>query len=265
MPKIIIPREGLPEMDIYTQKYNVRYRIVSENQNNISYWSPIFEIDPGFIFVQGSFINPGQLVMQKHTGYVANTWDSVGIYKTIDLVDTLLGEIDQYDFWIQYTENGGANPSDWMHKERISTTSMNEVVPATYTDAGGTSGRVPKWMRVEIYRPGRPVLRYNDINISITQNGTTVNTTSDTIITPTAHGLSTGDTLVYTASSAIGGLTTDTAYWANVVNTTTFGLYESRAEAIENINKINLSSTGSGTGTFDRYPFLLYKEKVTTL
>lgn len=264
MPRVVIPQSNFIEQDIYTQKYNVRYRILSDNQNNFSYWSPIFEVDPQFIFIEGSFDIPGHLVMQKQNNHVALSWDSVGIYKNISGIDTLIGVLPEYDMWIQLTENAGANASDWLYRERIATTSMSENVPATYTDAGGTSGRVPKWMRVEVYRPGRPTIRYNDLNITITQNGTSVDTTNDTV-TASAHGLDTGDTIVYTALSAIGGLTTDTAYWVRVVNANTFSLYNHRSEAISNVNKINLSSTGSGTGNFDRYPFLLYKNKVTNL
>ena len=159
MPRVVIPQSNFIEQDIYTQKYNVRYRIVSDNQNNFSYWSPIFEVDPEFIFVQGSFDIPGNLIMEKHTGYVTSTWDSVGIYKDIDGVDTLIAALNEYDLWVQYAENGGANPSDWIYEERLETNSTNENIPATYTDAGGTAGRTPRWMRVEIYRPGRPILR----------------------------------------------------------------------------------------------------------
>lgn len=257
--KLIIPKESLPDINVFTENYEVRFRITTEDRNRFSYWSPIFSINPGFVYIQGDFDDPGTLVMQKHTGYVASTWDSVSIYKDNNFV----GKITSYDFWVQYAENSGANPSDWIYRERVATTSMNENIPATYVDANGVS-RTPRWLRVEIYAPGRPTNRYTDLEISITQNGTSVDTTNDTV-TASAHGFSTGDIVVYNASSVIGNLSTDTAYFIRVVNANTFSLYSHRSEAIDNVNKINLSSTGSGTGTFARYPFLLYKNKVTTL
>lgn len=259
--KLIIPRESLPDINIYTESYEVRFRITTEDRNRFSYWSPIFSINPQFIYIQGDFNEPGDLVMQKHTGYVASTWDSVSIYKDINNV----GILPNYDFWVQYTENNGANASNWIYRERISTTSMNENIPATYVDSNGVTGRVPKWMKVEIYRPGRPVARYSDLTVSIVQSGSTVNITNDTIVTASAHGLETGDAIVYTATSAIGGLTTDTAYWVRYVTATTFSLYNHKSEAINNVNKVNLTSTGSNSATFTRYPFLLYKNKVTSL
>lgn len=261
MSKIIrIPYTSLPEFNIITENYQIRYRLKSDDGNKTSAWSPIYSINPEFVYIQGDFEEPGHLIMQKHTGYVTSSWDSVSIYRD----SILLGRLANYDLWAQYAENAGANPSEWIYKERVSTTSLNENIPATYIDSNGIS-RTPKWLRIEIYRPGRPVARYSDLSISITQDGTTVNTTNNTIVTASAHGLETGDAIVYTASSAIGGLTTDTAYWVRFISNTTFSLFNHKSEAISNTNIIDLTSTGSGTGTFDRYPFLLYKNKVTTL
>lgn len=265
MPKVIISKNNFFEQDIYTQKFNVRFRIISDNQNNFSYWSPIFQVDPQFIFIPGNLDTSGSLLMEKHTGYVANIWDSVSICKEVNSVNTLIDQLSEYDFWIQYTEDNEENPSDWIYKERINTTSFNQNIPETYTDATGVSGRVPTLLKVEVYRPGRPILRYSDNNISITQNSTSVGLATDTIVTASAHSLTTGDTIVYTSSSAIGGLVTDTAYWIRVVNPTTFNIYNNRLDAINDVNKINLTSTGSGTGNFDRYPFLLYKNKINDL
>lgn len=265
MPKVTISKNNFFEQDVYTQKFNVRFRIISDNQNNFSYWSPIFEVDPQFIFIQGNLNVPGSLLMEKHTGYVANIWDGVSIYKEIDSVNTLIDQLTEYDCWIQYTEDDGANPSEWIYKERILTTSFNQNIPNSYTDATGTPGRVPTWLRVEVYRPGRPVLRYNDISVSITQNSTSVGLATDTVVTASVHGFSTGDSIVYTSDSPIGGLSTDTAYWIKVINDTTFNLYNNHSDAVNDVNKINLTSTGSGTGNFDRYPFLLYKNKVIDL
>lgn len=268
MSKLIrIPYTSMPEINTITQDYQVRYRLRSEDGSRLSAWSPIYSISPKFLYIQGDFSKPGTLIMQKQSpapgkAYVSLIWDSVSIYKDIN---TSIGRIDKYDFWLQYTEVGGANPSDWIYRERVSTTSMNENVPTTYTDSTGNTTRVPKLMNAEIYAPATPILRYSDKTVSITQNVTYVNTSTDTVITTSAHGLETGDAVIYISSNPIGGITNDSAYWINVSTSTSFSLYNSRSEAILNINKVNLTSTGSGTGTFSRYPFLLYKGIVTNL
>ena len=40
--KVTIKKSSLPPIDYDTQKYNIRYRIVSEDKNRSSHWSPIY-------------------------------------------------------------------------------------------------------------------------------------------------------------------------------------------------------------------------------
>lgn len=268
MSKLIrIPYSKLPEFNTLTEKYQVRYRLKSDDGSKVSAWSPIYSIDPNFLYIQGDLVTPGTILIQKQSpspskAFVSVVWDGVGIYKDIN---NLIGKLDKYDFWFQYTENNGANPSNWIYGERIFTTSMNENVPATYTDSTGNTTRIPKWMRVEVYIPGTPISRYTDKTISITQSSTTVNITSNAIVTASAHGLETGDAIVYASSNVIGGLENDTVYWVRVSSSTTFHLHNHKSEALKSLNTIDLTTTGSETGTFTRYPFLLYKSIITTL
>lgn len=261
MSKLIrIPYLSLPEVNTLTENYQIRYRLKSDDGNKTSAWSPIYSINPDFLYLQGDLQNYGTLVMQKHTGYVTSTWDAVSIYKNNFFITTL----KYYDFWVKYAENSGANPSNWIYRERLSTTSMDENVPATYLDTSNTS-RIPKQMFVEIYRPGNPVSRYTDLQISVTQDATNIDIVNDTV-SASAHGLITGDPIIYSASAtAAGGLETDALYFIRKIDSNTFSLYIYKKDALNNLNKINLSSTGSGVAQFTRYPFLLYKNKVTTL
>lgn len=265
MPKVVIPKNNFIEQDIYTQKYNIRYRIVSDNQNNFSYWSPIFEINPELIFWPGTIEIPGSMKVEKlGSGFATITWDSVSIYKFIDNNFSFIGELEQYDLWIRWAQNSGANPSDWIYKERISTTSVNINIPSSYIDSGGTTRTSPKYLYVEVYRPGRPIIRYEQ-TYSFPQNSTTVNTTNDTIDFGQGHGSATGTAGLYVATSAIGGLTSNTTYYTRTINFTTISLYATKDDALNNTNKINLTSTGSGTGSFTGFPFRMYDGLITTL
>lgn len=42
--KVIIPKSELPLVDGKTLKYNVRFRIVSEDKNRISHWSQMYDV-----------------------------------------------------------------------------------------------------------------------------------------------------------------------------------------------------------------------------
>lgn len=265
MPRVVIPQTNFIEQDIYTQKYNVRYRIVSDNQNNISYWSPIFEVDPEIIFWPGTVDIPGSIYLEKlGSDFVTITWDSVALYKEVSGTLTNIGELPFYDLWIKWAQNSGANPSDWIYKERIASTSLNINIPSSYIDSNGTPRSSPKYLYVEVYRPGRPTTRYEQ-TYEFPQNSTTVDTTNDYINFGQGHGSATGTAGLYVSASAIGGLTTSTTYYTRTIDYTTIALYPTKQDALDNTNKINLTSTGSGTGSFTGFPFRMYDALITSL
>lgn len=263
MPKLIIPKESLPDVNIFTDTVFFRFKIISDDKNISSYWSSIYSIDSGNIYVNGSKSIPGTLYLEKHSGYVSAVWDSVSVYKTINSIDTLINEIKNYDVWVRFSENGGANPSEWIYKERVSSSSLNILIPSQYESNGNFYS--PKFMYVEVYRPGNPIARYESISHTITQNGSSVDILNDSITTSSEHKLKTGDSVLYTAGSPIGGLSSGILYWARPISATSFNIFENKNDALENINKINLTSTGSGPGQFSHYPFLAYKALITTL
>jgi uncharacterized protein (DUF2141 family) len=43
--KLRILKSSLPPIDHDTEKYNIRYRIISEDRNRVSHWSPIYNSD----------------------------------------------------------------------------------------------------------------------------------------------------------------------------------------------------------------------------
>jgi hypothetical protein len=265
MPRIVIPKENFPEMDIYTQKYNVRYRVITENQNNLSQWSPIFQVDPEVIFWRGTIEAPGYLSLQKlGSSFATATWDSVSIYKKVNGSLKNIGELESYDLWIRWAQNGGANPSDWIYKERISSTSININIPLSYVDSGGTIRSSPKYLYLEVYRPGRPIIRYEQ-TYEFPQNATTVDIANDWINFGKGHGSSTGTPGVYTSSTPIGGLTSGSTYYTRTIDYTTISLHPTLLDATSNTNKINLTSTGSGTGSFTGFPFRMYDALITNL
>jgi len=155
--KLIIPKQQFADMSIYNPEYQVRFRLISEDRNSFSSWSPVYNVNPDVTFVQGTIEIPGTIKLNKTSGYVSATWDDVSIYKTVDGEERWLAVLPYYDVWIQLLGNSGSNPSDWIYKGRVSSTSLNINYAATYTYSGGTE--TTRQMKVEIYRPGRPVVQ----------------------------------------------------------------------------------------------------------
>jgi hypothetical protein len=155
--KLIIPKQQFADMSIYSPEYQVRFRLISEDRNSFSAWSPVYNVNPDVTFIQGSIEIPGTIQLNKNTGYVSAVWSDVSIYKTVDGEEKLLAVLPYYDVWIQLAGNGGSNPSEWIYKGRISSTSLNIGYASTYPYTGGTG--TTREMTVEIYRPGRPVVQ----------------------------------------------------------------------------------------------------------
>ena len=265
MPKVTISETNFEEMDIYTQKYNVRYRIITDNQNNLSSWSPIFEVDPEFVFQGGTIESPGIITLNEiGSTHVMIVWDSASVYKEVETELESISQLKSYDIWIKWAGASGANPSDWIYRERVSSTSLNINIPANYIDATGTTRSSIDYLYVEVYRPGRPTIRYEKV-YDFLQSATTVNTSNDSIDFGVGHGYNTGSEQLYLSATPIGGLSDSSTYYIRVIDYTTVALYTTNQDALDDTSRVNLSSTGSGTGSFTGFPFRLYDSVITTL
>jgi hypothetical protein len=265
MAKIVLPQENFQEVDIYTGKYVARYRIISDNKNNFSNWSPIFEIDPEYIYQRGTIETPGYLYLDKlGSDSVDLSWSPVSIYKFVNGSFEMIAETPYYDIWIKWAQSSGNNPSDWIYNQRIYSTSLRINIPEEYIDSNGITRGSIKYMYAEIYRPGRPIMRY-DQTYEFPQNSTTVDIVNNVIDFGMGHGSSTGTPGLYLSATPIGGLINNTTYYTRTINYTTIALYPTRQDALDDTNRKNLTSTGSGTGSFTGYPLRMYDNLITNL
>ncbi len=71
--KIRIKQGNLPTINVNEEGYVLKYRVVSEDKNRTSQWSPISVIQPGYTYVGGD-------ISFNKSGQVATfAWDSVSI------------------------------------------------------------------------------------------------------------------------------------------------------------------------------------------
>jgi hypothetical protein len=88
--KVTVKKSSLPPIDHDSQKYNIRYRIVSEDKNRNSHWSVVY--------------NSGQYVADTYTGSVSKTENVITAVWTKQEVVTQESE-DKYDLFISF-DNG---------------------------------------------------------------------------------------------------------------------------------------------------------------
>lgn len=244
MPRISISKENFQEIDIYTRKYNVRYRIIAENQNSLSTWSPIFEVDPGFNFVTSNDVSVERTVNQTLVA-----WDTVQIEKN----GNNIGSLQNFDVWIRFGLSEAAG--NWEYYQRVSESSVNIAKPVSITAIN--------YFSIEIYRPMRP-RDYRIVLYEIDQSnaGGRIDLIKDQITFPT-NDIQTGDGLRFTSVDPILGLIDNTTYYARKESSTIVTLHPTKTDAQNNTNKINLDSHENHLGYFKWeeslvYDFLLY-------
>ena len=244
MAQVYLPQKDFEEVDIYTRKYSVRYRIISDNKNNFSTWSPIFQVDPGF-----DFITSGNVSVERTSNQTTATWIPVQIEKDGNNVGTL----EDFDVWIRW----GNNEADgsWEYYQRVSGSSINIIKPVSIASVN--------YFSVEIYRPMRP-RDYRITLYEIDQSNAEgkIDLIKDEITFP-ANVIQTGDGLRYTCIDPILGLVNDTTYYARKESSIIITLHPTKTDAQSNTNKINLDSHENHLGYFQWeeslvYDFLLY-------
>jgi hypothetical protein len=76
--KLRVLKSSLPPIDHDTLKYNLRYRIVSDDRNRTSHWSPVYNISGE----TPESVNGSVLVVQN---IIAAVWDDANNYPEYDV------------------------------------------------------------------------------------------------------------------------------------------------------------------------------------
>ena len=144
--KTRIKREDLPSINADVEGYVLRYRVISEDKNITSHWSPVETLIPGYSFVSGT------LEHSKAGGINTIAWTPVNINKNSQYVATA----HEYDIWVRWGRN---SDGDWLYLARIDNTTISFPTPTTYTINGVVQAQVPNRLSVEIYLKGSPINR----------------------------------------------------------------------------------------------------------
>ena len=144
--KIRIRQSDISTINVNEEGYVLKYRVVSEDKNRTSQWSPILIIQPGYTYVGGdiSFNKSGQVATLA--------WDSV----SIQLDGNEVRKANEFDIWLKWDRNDGG---DWLYKQRINGGNISFPIPSTYTIGGVVQGSAPNKLSAEIYLKGTPITR----------------------------------------------------------------------------------------------------------
>lgn len=149
--KIRVRQQDLPTINVNEEGYVLKYRIVSEDKNRTSQWSPISIVQPNYTYV------PGTIAFNKAGDIASIVWDAVEVTNIVGDNTYSITKTHEYDIWVRWDRGGGNG--DWLYKERLDTTSVSIPVPNTWTINGTVQGTTPNRMSVEIYLSGEPIER----------------------------------------------------------------------------------------------------------
>jgi hypothetical protein len=144
--KTTVKYSDLPALSVASEGYTIRYRVISEDRNRKSHWSPVVSVSPGYTF------DEGDIDFFKQGNIVTSTWDAVAIKKGTVLIENA----NEYDVWIKYDRS---DAGDYVYKQRVIGTSISTVHPATYTKDGVVQALAPNKYSIEVYLKGIEVSR----------------------------------------------------------------------------------------------------------
>lgn len=104
----------LPPVNSDTGGYFVRFRVVSQDKNRKSAWSPIYSVAPEYTLVSGE-------IGHFTSGNILSlSWEPVQLL----INDNLIRNVNGYDIWVKW------DTEDWLYKASTSETSYNVVIPS---------------------------------------------------------------------------------------------------------------------------------------
>lgn len=162
LQKAVVPLRTLPPLTLIGDKfgYYTRYRIVSEDRNKTSHWSPIYPVIGNFDFrrpinpATGEEISetliPPPITNVSGIRFVALAWEPVSAYIDNNFITSAPG----YDIWLKWYSN--SQDGDWFYAERITQTSLSVIRPAAFNFTDPATGNVSIYsgtnrLQVEIY------------------------------------------------------------------------------------------------------------------
>jgi hypothetical protein len=153
--KISVARASLPPMNADTESYLYRYRVISEDRNQVSHWTP----------VQSVSIPPvAQLSEDQYSARKSESNNSNDVILVWTTPESLVGvSLDVYARWSgndQYrheTSVSGLDAYPWQYVASTSGSSYSIIIPATITNyVTGVTSVSPKHLILAVQVPTYP-------------------------------------------------------------------------------------------------------------
>jgi hypothetical protein len=144
----------LPPLTVFkdgTFGYRARYRIVSEDTNRFSHYSPVQQVRANYSFQRPTGKGVGDFVIIRQGPYINVVWEAVSV-RNNDL-NSFIKKLNQYDLWLSWSK--GESNNVYIPADRVDGTLQGFIIPSSYrVVSSGTQITIqeePTRLSVEIY------------------------------------------------------------------------------------------------------------------
>jgi hypothetical protein len=92
--------------------YNIRYRIVSEDKNRVSQWSPIKEVVMPELTSPFPYTAANRISIEKTSGHVNVLWSKPQVEENPTEFENIINQVNIYDVWARWNPNNTTNPAE---------------------------------------------------------------------------------------------------------------------------------------------------------
>ena len=113
--KTRILKSSLPPIDHDTEKYNIRYRIISEDRNRTSHWSPIYNSDGVDVVVTSGAVSRAGNIITAVWGD-QNDFPEYDVFVKFDSSDFFYhgtSKVHSYSFFVDHDRSGNIKMGDF--------------------------------------------------------------------------------------------------------------------------------------------------------
>lgn len=174
--KATVAEEDLPYITVFddgTAGYTVRYRIVSEDGNRFSHYSPLYRVIPNYVYERPTGKTLSDVEILTAGPYVNVVWDPITIKDRV--TGNTIRKALEYDIFLKWGK-GETNPDPvWIFEERVEGTAQGFAHPTQYElDDGTVVVSKPNRLSVEVYLRSTNPSRNNTALLVYKLDGETV-------------------------------------------------------------------------------------------
>ncbi len=162
--KAIFPESDLPILTLFkdgTFGYRIRYRIVSEDSNRFSHYSPTYTVRPNYIFVRPEGVDLDEVDIIRRRRYVNLFWGTAFIQEKVS--QNIIRPVDRYDVWLKWERVGETGVWIPAPRSELDGPRLGFPVPSSYdivvNNEVQTVQEEPTRLSVEVYVRARPQTR----------------------------------------------------------------------------------------------------------